>query len=56
MTCSKNPSPECFGFIVETHTKLHTEKLLFSKVPWNYFLIYLYILYFCIAALGAESM
>lgn len=41
------------AFIVEKHTKLHKEKVLFSKVPWNYFLSYFYILYFCIAALGA---
>lgn len=52
MACSKNvsnPSPECFGdaeaFIMEKNTKLHKEKVLFSKVPSNYFLIHFYILY-----------
>lgn len=57
MTCSKsvsNPSPECFGnadaFILQTHTKLHTEKVLFSKVPQNYFFdlsLYFLLLYCC---------
>ena len=38
---------------MEEHTKLHKENALFSKVSQHYFLVYSYILYFCIAVLGA---